>query len=139
MGTRILHKGDVAVAVAVEERDVFARFSGFVSGVCWRGMVVREMGMVRNVFFAVFATDERPAEATADGFDEVPGVEGVEEGPYAEAATFVAFVDAVKVEGLILTGRGKTLGFVVDTGKGVDTPGIRPEMQDTETGHFDTE
>lgn len=139
LGMRVLHKGDVAVAVRIGERGVFARFSGFVSGVCGGGLVVREMGMVRNVFLAIFTADSRPAEAAADSFDEIPGVEGVEERFHAEAAAFVGFADIVQVEARIFRRRSEGMGFVVMVRTGVDAPGVCPEMEDTKAGHFDTQ
>lgn len=139
LGMRVLHKGDVAVAVRIGERGVFARFSGFVSGVRGGGLVVWEMGMVRNVFLAIFTADGRPAEAAANGFDEIPRVEGVEERFHAVAAAFIGFANTVQVEVRIPRRRSEGMGFIVMVRTGVDAPGVCPEMEDTKAGHFDTQ
>lgn len=35
------------------------------------------VGLVADVLFAVAAADSKPSETTANGFDKIPGVEGV--------------------------------------------------------------
>lgn len=42
--------------------------------------------LVADIVHSSVSTDDEPFEAAADGFDEVPGVEGVHEGFDAEGA-----------------------------------------------------
>jgi len=128
------HERDIDIAIVIVQRDIFPRFTRVVGrdGGVRAG---REVGLVADISFAVFAADEEPAEAAADGFDKVPGVEGIEEGLDAEAAAFVGFAGAVeaKIGG---GGGGEGVGLVV---QGVYFPWVGPEMEDTEEGHFNTE
>ena len=93
----MLHERDIGIAVIIMQGDVFPRFARFVN--CDRRICIgREVRLIADILFAVFAADEEPTEATTNGFKEVPWIEYVEEGFEAEAAAFVRFVGAVYVE-----------------------------------------
>lgn len=83
-----LGAGEEFLLVVVAERVVGPRFGG---GVETAGFQAAALGvvLVADVLFSGSSADGEPSEAPADGFDEVPGVESVHQGAFAEAAAFV--------------------------------------------------
>jgi len=130
VGARV---GEQLLVVVVAERLIPARLAPQAGSAGARTGGVEGGGVaVGDVLLAVVAADEQPAEGADDGLDEVPGVEGVEEGAEAKGPALVA--GCVGQEG--------GAGFGGDDGGAVDVvflPGEGEEVQDGEEGHLDAE
>lgn len=100
--------GGVAGGAAAGHGDAGAGAGAFVCGTGRVGGVEADGfggGLVAGIERALFAADEEPADAAADGFEEVDGVEGVDEALEAPAAALVGYFAGLQ-EATFLEGVG---------------------------------
>ena len=147
----VLHRGDESAGTGLRVRQEHLPFvirgtvastahHGASAGVCsvvgvdagLRGVQIERIVrgvMVAGIHCAPLPTDEEPAETASNSLDKIQWVQGVQQGPHAEATTFIAaFAVAVKV--------GDLSGLAVER---VGFPRERPQMEDRKEGHFDVD
>ena len=93
--------------------------------------------LVADVLVAVLNADEEPADAAAEGLEDIPQVDGVPQGSHAEEATHARAV-------LVYTRRigGVQVRVGVEGARGVvgvRAPGEGPQVEDGEEGHLEAE
>lgn len=82
---------------------------------------------------SVLDADKHPSETARAGFDDVPGVESVNDGFDAERSALVFWC----VAAVACSGRHQWVGRHVFGAVGF--PGVGEDVQDGEAGHFDAE